>query len=302
MAYTLDFEISLGSTKTGLTLAGQLVDSSGVAVGAEIAAGFTEIGTGCYILTASIPDGHRGGIKIYVSGVPATILAFASINPEEAQVLTGITSLANWLRGLARKDAMDVTAKAELDLGGGTYNEATDSLEGSADNIGVAGASLTALGDARLANLDASITSRAAASIFTGMTSLPNWLRGLFRKDAMDAAAKAEVNVGGGTYDETDHSNQAIGDTMAAAAVFPAGAIEFTYTVVGPGAIPIEGASVWISTDNPAVNIIWRGETDAFGVARDIRNMKPWLDAGPYFFWVQHVNYSGTLPDVETVS
>ena len=87
MAYTLDFEISLGSTKTGLVLAGQLVDSSGVAVGAEIAAGFTEIGTGTYLLTASIPDGHRGGIKIYVSGVPATILAFGSINPEEAEYL-----------------------------------------------------------------------------------------------------------------------------------------------------------------------------------------------------------------------
>jgi len=43
--------------------------------------------------------------------------------------LAGITSLAAWLRGLARKDTMDATAKSELNLGGGTYGEATDSQE-----------------------------------------------------------------------------------------------------------------------------------------------------------------------------
>lgn len=49
--------------------------------------------------------------------------------------------------------------------------------------------------------------------IFTGMTSLPKWLRGIFRKDAMDATAKTEVNDGGGTYNETTDSNEAIRDT-----------------------------------------------------------------------------------------
>jgi hypothetical protein len=47
---------------------------------------------------------------------------------------TGITSLANWLRGLARKDAMDVATKTELNTGGGGYDEATDSLEAQRDN------------------------------------------------------------------------------------------------------------------------------------------------------------------------
>jgi hypothetical protein len=41
----------------------------------------------------------------------------------------GITSVAKWLRGLFRKDAMDATAKNEVNDGGGTYNEATDSME-----------------------------------------------------------------------------------------------------------------------------------------------------------------------------
>jgi hypothetical protein len=41
----------------------------------------------------------------------------------------GITSLAAWLRGLFRSSTMDVTAKTEVNTGGGTYNEATDSAE-----------------------------------------------------------------------------------------------------------------------------------------------------------------------------
>lgn len=49
--------------------------------------------------------------------------------PGIATVLSGITSLAAWLRGLARKDAMDGTAKSELNSGGGGYNETTDSQE-----------------------------------------------------------------------------------------------------------------------------------------------------------------------------
>ena len=140
--------------------------------------------------------------------------------------------------------------------------------------IGANGASLTALGDTRLANLDAAISTRHASGaavakspatlaaadvsgnlpvdlqtiktqtvtaaagvtfpssvgtstyagtdtagtttllgIFSGITSLPKWLRGLFRKDAMDATALSEVNTGGGTFAETTDSLEAIRDT-----------------------------------------------------------------------------------------
>lgn len=55
----------------------------------------------------------------------------------------GITSLAKWLRGLYRKDAMDATAKSEVNTGGGAFDETSDSLEANRDNIGTNGASLT---------------------------------------------------------------------------------------------------------------------------------------------------------------
>jgi len=84
MSYTLSFDISLGSGKAGLTLAAQLVDTSGNAVGSEITTGFTEIGGGTYLLVTSIPDDFRGGIKVYESG-HTDVLGFCAINPEEAE-------------------------------------------------------------------------------------------------------------------------------------------------------------------------------------------------------------------------
>jgi hypothetical protein len=60
-------------------------------------------------------------------------LAMASALGTLAAKLTGITSLVKILQGLFRKDTMDVTAKNEINDGGGTYNEATDSNEAQAD-------------------------------------------------------------------------------------------------------------------------------------------------------------------------
>jgi hypothetical protein len=87
MAYTLDISLALGSAKSGLTdLRGQLVDTAGSNVGSAISSGFTEIGAGNYLWHyASFPDGHRGGVKFYSNAAPSTTLAFAAINPEEAE-------------------------------------------------------------------------------------------------------------------------------------------------------------------------------------------------------------------------
>jgi hypothetical protein len=60
---------------------------------------------------------------------------------------------------------------------------------------------------------DAYAAVTTLAAVFSGITSLPKWLRGLFRKDAMDSTAKSEVNTGGGTFDETTDSLEAIKDS-----------------------------------------------------------------------------------------
>lgn len=114
MAYTTTFSMALGTSKAGLTLAAQIMDTAGVNVGVEIVAGFIEVGGGSYILTTSIPDSQRGVIKVYQSGVPGTIFAIRDINPEEienadtktsgitddvfAEVVEGTVTFRQWIR------------------------------------------------------------------------------------------------------------------------------------------------------------------------------------------------------------
>lgn len=89
MSYTLDFSLNLGTAYAGKTdMRAQLVDTTGANVGSAVSTGFTEIGTssGFYLWHyTAIPDAHRGGVKFYSNAASTTILAFASINPEEAE-------------------------------------------------------------------------------------------------------------------------------------------------------------------------------------------------------------------------
>lgn len=108
MAYTLDFDISLGSSKTGLTLNAQIVDTAGVAVGAAITTGFTEIASGCYLLhCTTIPDGHRGALKIYTAGAPTVVWALGAINPQEGEYVATALAAITALNNLSADDVLD---------------------------------------------------------------------------------------------------------------------------------------------------------------------------------------------------
>lgn len=100
MTYARDFAIALSGGLTGLSLSAQVVDSTGASVGSAITSGFAEIGSGNYLFhAAAIPANHRGGIKVYETGVPATVLAFVAVNPEDAEYVLSIK---------AKTDAIDV--------------------------------------------------------------------------------------------------------------------------------------------------------------------------------------------------
>lgn len=91
MSYTYTFDIHLGPIYAGLTLAAQLIDTAGVSVGSEITSGFVEAGSnGDYLWTATIPDGHRGGVLVYEDGAPGVVLAVGAINPEDAEYVASI--------------------------------------------------------------------------------------------------------------------------------------------------------------------------------------------------------------------
>ncbi len=80
-------------------------------------------------------------------------------------------------------------------------------------------------------------------------------------------------------------------------------AIVFTYTVTDvTTGNPIEGVEVIITTDSFGSNVIWAGNTDTLGVARDDNSRLPYLDPGTYFFWSQRSGFSFNNPDTELVN
>lgn len=82
-----------------------------------------------------------------------------------------------------------------------------------------------------------------------------------------------------------------------------AGAKEVTYTLTSTGTgLPIPGAVIWICTDPTSVNVVWRGNTDSFGIARDFQGNKPWLQVGTWYVFAQKDGYYFDNPDTENVS
>jgi hypothetical protein len=80
-------------------------------------------------------------------------------------------------------------------------------------------------------------------------------------------------------------------------------AIAFTYTVTNAvTTLPIEGVDVAFSTDNAGANVVWNGQTDTLGVARDDDGALPRLDPGTYYVWRSKAGFTFSDPDTETVS
>jgi hypothetical protein len=165
-------------------------------------------------------DGTGGVFTADISGdLTGTVFQVTTV----ASVTNGVT-LVDGAIGATKFQANAITASAlatdatlEIQSGLGTLaNQTTiiafvDELESR----------LTPVRAANLDNLDATISSRLASSAYTapdnssitqiesvldGITSLAAWLRALIRADAADPTAKAEINVGGGTFDEAKHS------------------------------------------------------------------------------------------------
>lgn len=163
---------------------------------------------------------------------------------------------------------------------GGTYGQQNTGESGQV-NVGTAGDGIYASG-----------TDHGVEVTGTVSALSDNILAEFFSVDSGETSATA---IDGSVVKE-------IADSIAAT-VFPSGAINFTYTVTDSvTTLPIEGVEVWFSTDNPAVNIVWKGDTDAFGVARDVLGNLPALDAGNYFVWRQKAGYTFADPDTEVVS
>jgi hypothetical protein len=151
-----------------------------------------------------------------------------------ATLFTGITAVAEWLGLLAGKQAGDATAITEIratGAGSGTFDPTTDSTEAIRDTapLGTAmrGTDSAALAsvctEGRLAELDAAnlpadvdtLLARITSTLFSGITSLAEWLGLIAGKQTGDATARTELRAtgaGSGAFDETTDSNEALRD------------------------------------------------------------------------------------------
>lgn len=97
---------------------------------------FTDVPVGAYRL-----NGFVNNVPGYANELYDLTLTTATFQPRSEQLpdtsgvttilgkLTGITSLANWLRAMARQTGADATALSEINSGGGSY-KSKHSLEG----------------------------------------------------------------------------------------------------------------------------------------------------------------------------
>lgn len=141
----------------------------------------------------------------------------------------------------------------------------------------------------------------AAAGTVTEAGNGWYWLAG----NAVDRNTLGEllIHASAANADPTDISCMIVNYNPFTPTVFPAGAIQFTYTVTNSmTGLPIEGVEVWFSTDLGAANIVWKGDTDTFGVARDTLGNLPALDVGIYYVWRQKSGFTFADPDIEDVS
>jgi hypothetical protein len=137
---------------------------------------------------------------------------------------------------------------------------------------------------------------------------------------AFNAAAGTDTEIGDGWYTYLATAGEANTIGPLSVTVTGAGAVQqnleyvvkqrtpnalaFTYTVTSStSGDPIPGVEIWITTDLAGTNSIWRGTTDAFGVARDTDGNLPYLDPGTVYVWKQVSGYvDDDSPDTEVVS
>ncbi len=136
-------------------------------------------------ITGDVSGKVIGGGASTITGTGARVVDSSGNAVAPASIFTGITVLANWLRGLARKDAMNATAKTELNTGGGAYNEATDSLEANVDT----------LQPANVTEIAGAAVNTALAQVGVNVVTQANIDFGALQKSSLNAATPT-VTVG----------------------------------------------------------------------------------------------------------
>ena len=147
-------------------------------------------------------------LTTYTGNTVQTGDAFARLGaPAGASVSADILVIDNLV------DDLESRVGTPSNLGGGATVAANLSdIEAQTDDIGAAGAGLTSIPDSAGVT---SLLSRIPAALFSGITSLAQWLGLMAGKQSGNATARTEIRAtgaGSGAYDETTDSLEAVRD------------------------------------------------------------------------------------------
>jgi hypothetical protein len=165
----------------------------------------THSGTGEYKFTYTVTSAAADeGLRVTAAGTAdgAARKAYANIDISDADSLLALAAIQAQTDKLAFDGANNVKSTPQTGVTVTTSNDKT--------GYALSGAGVTAVqtGIATAAALAAFVAQFVAQ--FTGITSLADWLRAAFRNSAADATAVTEINSGGGSYDPTEDSLQAL--------------------------------------------------------------------------------------------
>jgi hypothetical protein len=225
---------------------------------------------------------------------PGAIAALENLSQAEAQSAAA-----------AALAAYDPPTKAELDAGLGGLNDVSEAQVNAQVDAALADydaptkaeldAGLGGLNDVSEAQVNAQVDAALADYDAPTKAELDAGLAGLNDPTAA-AIADAVWEEAIGDHDGTAGSTAEALAGAAAATIAGAGATPWVLTI-GDGEDPIEGASVWVSTDAGGDNVV-AGPliSDSFG---DVTFL---LDAGTYYAWVRSDGFNPELSSEFTVS
>jgi hypothetical protein len=129
------------------------------------------------------------------------------------------------------------------------------------------------------------LLNRITATIFTGITSLAQWLGALAGKQTPNSTAQTEIRAtgaGSGTFNATTDSLEAVRDNQSGAGQGP-GSSQCTLHFETSPSTPVENAQVWLTTDAAGTNTI-----AGYLLTNSQGNVTFLLDVGTtYYVWMQ---------------
>lgn len=269
MAQTVPFDALLGASKTGLAIGAAIYQLDGSTSYAAFST------TGWYEAPAGSGGWHHPGLSL----------------PDAGGVVAVGIAVTEYLR--IAVDAVLVTATPTNVSDAQTA--ITNAIAGlnnlsSAQAQSAAAAALAAYDPPTKAELD---TAEAAI-----INAIPTTVEIDTELTAAHGAG-SWVDAGGGGATAAQVWAYA---TRTLTALGSASGIVFTYTVIDSTTTdPIADVTVWFSTSNDFLNVVWYGSTNIFGVALDVNGNKPRLDAGTYYVLCRKAGYVFAI-DTEVVS